>query len=193
MKLAWIIAAAAVTAPCAWAAPQAPTAVRTQALPRARPAAEGAALTCAVSSPKGRPLTFTPRIGLTARPVSARGNLQLTGCLSGDGSAPYLRSGWVTLKSVGQASCTSARHVHGTLRITWFGVDGRPVGTSEVRTRADRLATQSPADSFLAGTVVSGPLARERVGGGITPAMGILGCATGGLSRLPAAGRLTFG
>ncbi|MEV4391307.1 hypothetical protein [Nonomuraea sp. NPDC049607] len=181
MKLAWIIAAAAAATPYAsaasplWAAP------------------DQHALTCAVSSPDGRPLTFSPRVGLTARPVSVRGNLQLTGCLSGDGTAPYLRSGWVTLKSVGQASCASARHVHGAVRITWFGLDGRPVGTSQVRARADRLATQSPADSFLTGTVASGPLSGEHVRGSITPAMGILACATGGLSTLPAAGRLTFG
>ncbi|MEU8319855.1 hypothetical protein AB0C33_15960 [Nonomuraea sp. NPDC048881] len=209
MKPTWIIAAAVAATPPAFMAPSAFTsspafttlrvtragaAVRPEAATHPRAAsADRSALSCAVSSPAGRPLTFSPRIGLTAKPVSARGNLQLTGCLSADGSAPYLRSGWVTLKSVGRASCASARQVHGTARITWFGLDGRPVGTSEVRTRADRLATQSPADSFLTGTVVSGPLDRERVRGTITPAMGLLACATGGLGTLSAAGRLTFG
>lgn len=177
MKPAWIIALVAVAAPQAWAA--AP--------------ARDSALSCVAATPTGRPLTFTPEIGLTPRRLSARGNLLLTACASPDGSAAYLRSGWVTLKGTGRASCTSAQHVRGTARITWFGADGRPVGTSEVRTRAERLATQNPADSLLSGTVTSGPLARERVRGSITPAMAILACATRGMKDLSAAGRVTFG
>ncbi|MFG1706419.1 hypothetical protein ACFLIM_24795 [Nonomuraea sp. M3C6] len=173
MHLAWIIAIATVTAP------QSP----------ARPSA----LACEVATPSGRPLTFTPRVGLTPQRVTAHGNLQLTGCVSPDGSATYLRSGWVTVKATAQASCTSARHVRGNAVITWFGATGRPVGTSELRIRANQLATQSPADSLLTGTVTAGPLSDERVRGGITPATALLGCATQGMSALPGDGRITFG
>jgi hypothetical protein len=176
VNLAWIIAFLAAAAPHG-----------------AATTPQEIALTCVVATPEGRPLTFTPRIGLTPKRISARGNLQLTGCVSPDGSAGYLHSGWLTLKGTAQASCASARHVRGTARITWFGADGRPVGTSEVRARADHLATQRPADSLLSGTVSSGPLVREHVRGGITPAIGILGCATQGMSTLPGTGHLTFG
>ncbi|NUR84507.1 MAG: hypothetical protein HOY71_10520 [Nonomuraea sp.] len=182
MKLAWMIAAMAAAAPQVWAA-----------VPPGPHTVPGSALSCVAVSPTGRPLTFTPGIGLTPRRLSARGNLLLTGCASADGTGAFLRSGWVTLKGTAQASCTSAQRVRGTARVTWFGADGRPVGTSEVRTKADRLATRSPADSLLSGTVVSGPLARERVSGSITPAMALLGCATRGMKSLAAAGRVTFG
>jgi hypothetical protein len=169
VNLAWIIALMAA------AAPHGPAA-----------AAPNSALTCAVTTPEGKPLIFEPGVGLTPKRVSARGNLQLTGCTSPDGSAPYLRSGWLTLKG-------SARNVRGTARITWFGVDGRPVGTSEVQAKADRLATQSPADTLLSGSVTSGPLVGERVRGGISPAIGLLSCATTGIDKLPGAGHITFG
>lgn len=192
MKLAWIIVAVmAAATPQAWAAPR--TTVPSVVLADDAGAAPDSALSCVAAAPQGRPLTFAPAIGLTPRRLSARGNLLLTGCASPDGSAAYLRSGWVTLKGTAQASCASAQRVRGTARITWFGHDGRPVGTSEVRTRADRLATQSPADSLLSGTVISGPLYRERVRGSITPPMAILGCATAGMKDLAAAGRVTFG
>jgi hypothetical protein len=175
MYLGWIIAAVAAAGPP----------VHAEAPP--------AALTCAVATPSGRPLTFTPRIGLTPRSVTARGNLQLTGCTSPDGSATSLRSGWVSVKATTQVSCTSARHVRGSAVITWFGADGRPLGTSRLRIRADSLATHHPADALLTGSVTAGPLAGERVRGGISPTTAILGCATRGMGTLPGQGRIAFG
>ncbi|MER6000937.1 hypothetical protein ABT120_20385 [Nonomuraea angiospora] len=151
------------------------------------------ALTCAVATPSERPLAFTPQVGLTPRRVAARGNLQLTDCTSPDGSAPSLRSGWVAVKATAQASCTSARDVRGGAVITWFGGDGRPVGTSRLRIKADRLATQHPADALLAGTIAAGALKGERVRGGLSPAAAILGCAARGMSTLPGSGKITFG
>ncbi|WP_157549102.1 hypothetical protein [Nonomuraea candida] len=163
------------------------------ALP-ARPAPAGkSALTCAAATPSGRPLTFTPRIGLTPRRVGARGHLELTGCTSPDGTAAFLRSGWASVKATAQASCTSARQVRGSAVITWFGVTGRPVGTSKLRVRADRLVAGEPADTLLNGTVAAGWLAGERVVGGITPPATLLGCATRGLATLPGRGHITFG
>ncbi|MFC4122680.1 hypothetical protein [Nonomuraea zeae] len=175
MLVAWIIAAAATAVPPVHAAPP------------------PAALTCAVATPSGRPLAFAPRVGLTPRDVAVRGNLQLTGCASPDGSAPQLRSGWVSVQATAQVSCASARQVRGTAVITWFGAAGRPLGTSKLRIRADRLATQHPADALLTGRVAAGPLTNERVRGGISPATAILGCATRGMSTLPGSGRITFG
>ncbi|GAA3551602.1 hypothetical protein GCM10022419_034880 [Nonomuraea rosea] len=175
MYMAWIVAAVVAAGPPVHAAP----------LP--------AALTCAVATPSGRPLTFAPEVALMPRNVTVRGNLQLTGCASPDGSATPLRSGWVSVKATAQVSCASARQVRGSAVITWFGADGRPLGTSKLRIRADRLATQRPADALLTGHVTAGPLTNERVRGGISPATALLGCATRGMSTLPGSGRITFG
>ncbi|TMR94823.1 hypothetical protein [Nonomuraea basaltis] len=177
MNLAWITAVATALGPPG------------PAMAMAGPAV----LTCSVATPWSRPLTFTPGVGLTPRQVSVSGYLRLTGCMSPDGSAAGLRSGWVAMKATAHASCTSARRVRGSAVITWFGADGRPIGTSKLRSRGDRLATQSPADTLLSGTVATGPLDGERVRGGITPATGLLTCATQGMRHLPGAGRITFG
>ncbi|GAA4912139.1 hypothetical protein GCM10023334_011480 [Nonomuraea thailandensis] len=136
---------------------------------------------------------FEPEVGLTPRHVQARGHLELTGCTSPDGTATYLRSGWGSVRATAQASCTSARQVRGSAVITWFGVNGRPVGTSRLRVRADRLVAQRPADTLLTGTVAAGRLAKERVSGGISPATALLGCATRGMATLPGSGRIVFG
>ncbi|MFI6636240.1 hypothetical protein ACIBI7_45785 [Nonomuraea fuscirosea] len=154
--------------------------------------APAAALTCAVSTPAGRPVTFAPKVGLTPRRVTARADLELTGCSSPDGSAAYLRSGWAVVKAEARASCTSARQVRGRAVVTWFGADGRPVGTSRLRVRADRLVAQRPADTLLTGDVAAGLLVGERVQGGISPATALLDCATRGMAALPGNGRITF-
>ncbi|UBU11681.1 hypothetical protein [Nonomuraea gerenzanensis] len=156
-------------------------------------AAEKGALSCAVATPAARPLVFEPKLGLTPRRVAARGHLELTGCTSPDGTAALLRSGWGSVKATAQASCTSARQVRGSAVITWFGANGRPVGTSRLRVRADRLVARRPADTLLTGTVAAGWLAGKPVKGGITPAMGLLGCATQGMATLPGSGRIVFG
>lgn len=207
MNVVWIIAVAAV------AGPLSPASAQTTALSPAQAAALGpaqgsalgpaqaaalgpartAALTCAVTTPSSRPLTFAPNVGLTPRSVAARGNLQLTGCTSPDGSAAFLRSGWASVKATAQASCTSARHVRGSAVITWFGVTGRPVGTSKLRIRADRLVAHHPADTLLTGSVAAGWLVGERVSGGITPTSAILGCATRGMGTLVGDGHIAFG
>ncbi|SDM68721.1 hypothetical protein [Nonomuraea jiangxiensis] len=175
MHMAWIIVVAAAAAPQT-PAPHAP-----------------AALACHAATPAGDPLTFSPSVGLTPRRVTARGHLELTGCVSPDGTATALSSGWVAVKATALASCTSTRQVRGSAVITWFGLDGRPVGTSKLRVRADGLAVQRPADSLLTGSVTAGPLAGERVSGGVTPATPLLVCATQGMTGLPGSGRVTFG
>ncbi|MBF8185933.1 hypothetical protein ITP53_09275 [Nonomuraea sp. K274] len=172
MYVAWIVAAVVATAPLAPAP------------------ARHSSLTCAVTTPAGRPLTFTPRIGLTVRHVTARGNLQLTGCT---GAATQLSSGWVSVRATAQASCTSARHVRGRAMITWFGATGRPLGTSRLRIRADRLIAQHPADTLLTGTIARGALSGVPVRGSITPPTALLGCATQGMGTLPGDGHITFG
>ncbi|WP_327589435.1 hypothetical protein OHA25_22365 [Nonomuraea sp. NBC_00507] len=192
MKMTWIIAVAAAAGPL--------TADVAHALsppvaggPRSPAATSPAALICAVATPPGRPLVFDPWVGLAPRRAAVRGHLQLTGCTSPDGSATGLRSGWVALKADGVLSCTSARRVRGRAVITWFGGDGRPVGTSSLRGRGDSLATQRPADTLLTGAVTSGPLGGARTRGGIAPDTGLLGCAAQGLERLNGAGHMTFG
>ncbi|MGR6915275.1 hypothetical protein ACU635_13605 [[Actinomadura] parvosata] len=156
-------------------------------------AAQAVALSCAAATPAGRPLVFEPKVGLTPRRVEARGHLELTGCTSPDGSATALRSGWASVKATAQASCTSARQVRGSAVITWFGTNGRPVGTSRLRVRADRLVAERPADTLLTGSVTAGRMAGERVKGGISPATALLDCATQGMAALPGSGRITFG
>jgi hypothetical protein len=156
-------------------------------------AAAPVALSCAVATPAAQPLVFEPKVGLTPRRVQARGHLELTGCTSPDGTATYLRSGWASVRATAQVSCTSARQVRGSAVITWFGENGRPVGTSRLRVRADRLVAQRPADTLLTGTVTAGWLAKEPVRGGISPATAILGCATRGMATLPGSGRIVFG
>ncbi|MET8865018.1 hypothetical protein ABZW11_18935 [Nonomuraea sp. NPDC004580] len=154
--------------------------------------ARSGALTCAVSTPSGRPLTFVPRVGLTTRRISARGYLEFTGCTSPDGSATFLRSGWVNVKATAQASCATAHRVRGTARITWFGATGRPAGTSKLGIKADRLVARHPADTLLTGTVRTGWLAGRRARGGIAPPTAILGCAASGLHAYPGHGTITF-
>ncbi|MER7361141.1 hypothetical protein [Nonomuraea wenchangensis] len=156
-------------------------------------AAPPAALTCAVATPPGRSLSFAPTVGLTPRRVTVRGNLQLTGCVSPDGSASALRSGWVSLRVTADTSCTSAARVRGRASVIWFGWDGRPVGTSTISGGAGSLATHRPADSLLTGTVTYGPLKGRRASGGLTPDAGLVSCATEGLSRLTGTGTMTFG
>ncbi|MGI5287638.1 hypothetical protein ACQEVF_30465 [Nonomuraea polychroma] len=192
MNLAWIIAVAAAAGPLSADAAHSLSPPWAGG-PRSPGAASSAALVCAVATPPGRPLAFDPWVGLTPRRVAVRGHLQLTGCTSPDGSAPGLRSGWVALRATAELSCTSAHRVRGRAVITWFGWDGRPVGTSTLRSQGDHLATQRPADTLLAGAVTSGPLKGEQTRGDITPGTGLLSCATKGMQRLPGAGYLTFG
>ncbi|MEO3873940.1 hypothetical protein ABGB18_34445 [Nonomuraea sp. B12E4] len=173
MHMAWIIAVTAA------AVPQSP--------------AEPATLTCHVATPAGSPLAFSPSVGLTPRRVTASGHLEFTGCVSPDGTAAALSSGWVAVKATLQTSCTSTRRVRGSAVITWFGLDSRPVGTSKLRVGADRPAIQRPADTLLIGSVTAGPLTGERARGGVTPATALLGCATQGMAGLAGSGRVTFG
>ncbi|MEV0387833.1 hypothetical protein [Nonomuraea sp. NPDC050643] len=207
MNVAWIVAVVAGAGSLAAAPAQATSPIRTP--PRPSPASfqvpgrpfaqpspaapQATALACAVSTPSGRPLVFSPRVGLTPRRVTARGHLELTGCTSPDGSATFLRSGWASVRADAQASCASARQVRGRAVITWFGVTGRPLGTSTLRIRADRLVAQQPADTLLTGDVSAGRLLGKHVRGGITPPAAILGCATQGMAALPGHGRITFG
>ncbi|TMR17074.1 hypothetical protein ETD86_23765 [Nonomuraea turkmeniaca] len=188
MNMAWIIAVATAAGPLS---ADAGSSLSPPGVGGAR--SPSAALTCAVTTPPGRPLVFRPWVGLAPRRAAVRGHLQLTDCTSPDGSAPGLRSGWVALRATAVLSCTSARRVHGRAVITWFGGDGRPVGTSTLRSRGDHLATQRPADALLTGAVTAGPLRGEQTHGGITPGTGLLSCATQGLERLPGAGHMTFG
>ncbi|MGW0805638.1 hypothetical protein [Nonomuraea sp. NPDC002799] len=152
-----------------------------------------AALTCAADTPPGRPLSFFPRVALAPGRVTARGYLRLTHCVSPDGSATALRSGWLSLKAVSTTSCTSVRDVRGRAVVTWFGADGRPIGTSKLRVKADHFATHRPADTLLTGAVATGPLADQPFHGDITPSGTLLGCLTRGMSTLDGAGRMTFG
>ncbi|MEV0615239.1 hypothetical protein AB0I81_18090 [Nonomuraea sp. NPDC050404] len=175
MNVAWVMAVATVWGPLG---PVQPHTV---------------ALSCSVATPAGRPLVFTPKVGLAPRRVEARGHLELTGCASPGGTAGLLRSGWVSVKASAQTSCASARQVRGHAVITWFDAAGRPVGTSKMRVKADRLVAQQPADTLLTGTVTAGWLKGRRVEGGITPPGAILGCATRGMATLPGSGRMTFG
>ncbi|GAB2934211.1 hypothetical protein ACFMQL_06215 [Nonomuraea fastidiosa] len=196
MNGAWIITLTAATGllvpphPLAADGPQRAVPERLAAAPK-RSGKD--ALTCAVSTPSERPLTFTPRVGLTTRRISARGYLEFTGCTSPDRSARFLRSGWVNVKATAQASCATARRVRGTAVITWFGATGRPAGTSKLGIKADRLVARHPADTLLTGTVRTGWLAGKRVSGGIAPPTAILGCAASGLHAYPGHGTITFG
>ncbi|MFB4291409.1 hypothetical protein ACBI99_27430 [Nonomuraea sp. ATR24] len=146
-----------------------------------------AVLACAVGTPPGSPIVFTPPVGLVPGRVAARGALWLSGCR---GKPGRLRSGWASLRAEGEASCAAVRGMRGHATITWYDATGRPVGSSRLRIRNDELGA---AGALLTGRVTGGPLDGRRARGGIAPEGGVLGCAVGGLGAMPGTGRIEFG
>ncbi|GAA3148129.1 hypothetical protein GCM10010466_43890 [Planomonospora alba] len=191
--LAAVLAAAAPVTPAAAARPAAPSAVPS-AVPPTVPAAPSAVpvrLACTVATEQGRPVTFTPAVGLLPADVTAKGTLRLSSCTSPDGSQPRLRSGRLTVRGTGRASCTGVTGLRSRGTITWYDSQGRAAGTSRLRTESSELSGTNPADALLVGKVVSGPLKGRRVEGRATPTTGLTSCTVSGVSAVEGSGRLT--
>jgi hypothetical protein len=152
----------------------------------AAPQARAVTLSCAVGTPPGSPVTFTPPVTLVPARVTARGALWLSGCR---GRPSRLRSGWVRLRATGQVSCAAARDVRGSAAITWYDASGRPVGSSRLRVGGGDLG---PGGALLTGRVTGGPLDGRRSRGGVTAEAGVLGCAMTGIADMPGTGRISF-
>ncbi|WP_049571385.1 hypothetical protein [Nonomuraea sp. SBT364] len=183
MKVTPIAGAAALLAVLSTA----PAGATIESTAAAAAAPRAGVLTCAVGTPPGSPIVFTPPVGLVPGKVAARGALWLSGCR---GTPARLRSGWASLRAAGQASCAAVRGMRGRATVTWYDATGRPVGSSRLRIGNDELGT---AGALLTGTVTGGLLDGRRSRGGIAPEGGVLGCAMGGLGAMPGTGRIEFG
>jgi hypothetical protein len=180
--LAALATALAATAPFAPAA----TARTTAQAP-----APAAKLVCAAATEPGRPVTFTPAVGLLPAPVDTKGTLRLSSCTSPDGSQSRLRSGRLTMKGSGRASCTGVSGLRSQGTITWYDSRGRTAGTSKIRSASRELSGTNPADALLAGKVVSGPMKGRHVTGSATPTTDLTSCTVSGVSAVEGSGRLT--
>ncbi|MFC4056876.1 hypothetical protein ACFOWE_01125 [Planomonospora corallina] len=174
------------------AVPAASAAARTAAPASAAPApAAPAKLVCNVATEPGRPVTFTPAIGLLPANVTAKGTLRLSSCTSPDGSHPRIRSGRLAVRGTGQASCTGVSGLRSRAAITWYDTQGRAAGTSRIRSESRELSGTNPADALLVGRVSSGPLKGRRVEGRATPTTSLTSCTVSGISAIEGSGRLT--
>ncbi|MEO3796782.1 hypothetical protein ABGB14_41850 [Nonomuraea sp. B10E15] len=149
-------------------------------------------LTCQVSTTAERPITFAPPVRFLPDTVTAQARLALTGCTASSPSAAGMRSGVMTVRSTGRASCAGAQDIHGKGTITWYGADGRRAGVSTLRPSMEKLTGHNPGDMLLSGRVSKGALAGSKVAGTATPTSNISICATKGLSTVHGKGRITF-
>ncbi|MBG0824134.1 hypothetical protein HS048_25840 [Planomonospora sp. ID91781] len=187
-----LAAALAATAPFAPAATARTAQVSAApALTDARISAAPAKLVCTAATEPGRPVTFTPAVGLLPAPVETKGTLRLSSCTSPDGSQSRLKSGRLAMKGSGRASCTGVSGLRSQGTITWYDSRGRAAGTSKIRSGSRELSGTNPADALLVGKVVSGPMKGRRVAGSATPTTDLTSCTVSGVSAVEGSGRLT--
>ncbi|MEO3805440.1 hypothetical protein [Nonomuraea sp. B1E8] len=149
-------------------------------------------LTCQVSTTTERPITFDPPVRFLPNTVTAQARLALTGCTASAPSAAGMRSGVMTARSTGHASCAGAQDIHGKGTITWYGADGRRAGVSTLRPSMGKVTGHNPGDMLLSGRVSKGALAESKVAGTATPTSNVSICATKGLSTVHGKGTITF-
>ncbi|TDE48013.1 hypothetical protein E1295_21825 [Nonomuraea mesophila] len=149
-------------------------------------------LTCQVATTAERPITFNPPVKFLPHAVTAQAGLALTGCTASSPSATGIRSGVMTVRSTGRASCAGVQDIHGKGTITWYGADGRRIGTSTLRPSVQKLTGYNPGDMLLSGRVSKGRLAGSKVTGTATPTSNVSTCATKGLTTIHGKGTITF-
>ncbi|MFC4913013.1 hypothetical protein [Actinomadura gamaensis] len=185
------LAAAALAAPTVPAT--AATATRTS--PLSRPVASAvtsAALVCDAATPPGRPVTFSPPVGLIPHRTTVVGVADFTNCFSPNGSRRAVNHGRLTARGTARASCTTARVEDGRGAITWYDAKGRRLGTTTVRPARDQIVGSNPGDAMLSGIATSGLLAGSRVRGTATPTSDVGPCAIIGLAAVHGRGKVTF-
>ncbi|MFI9202281.1 hypothetical protein [Streptomyces sp. NPDC053048] len=153
------------------------------------------ALTCALQTAPGRPITFRPSVTGRLRQVSATGTVLLDRCTSPDGSQRGVRSGRLVLHGAGMANCLTADRLEGSGTITWYhGWDRRGYKAGTTRfTPAGRGSGYTPADAFLSGNAVAGRMAHRHVHGRAVPTADVTGCAARGLRAVAGRGNISFG
>ncbi|MCF3103235.1 hypothetical protein IPZ58_16850 [Streptomyces roseoverticillatus] len=164
-------------------------------LPRTRPPEQhggAAALTCAVSTLRDRPVTFTPPLSQIPRTVTVSGAMAFTDCAAHDRSVARVHSGLFTFHGSAQAICTGAQAVAGQGLVTWYDAGGHTIGSSILKPSLHHITSYNPGDALLAGTVARGKLAGARVSGSATPTSDVSGCVLGGLRTLHGRGTVAF-
>ncbi|MFF7097353.1 hypothetical protein ACFY9A_33910 [Streptomyces rubradiris] len=180
-RLARALMAAVVTAltvglagPAATAAPDTASSARTTAT-----------LRCSMRT--ASPVTFSPAVSAGPRTVTARGTVNLNTCTSPNGRRKNIRSGALTVRGSGRATCTRVTGVRGSATITWYsgpGRTGRVVGRSTVTPAAAGVGGYTPLDSFLSGRITSGPMAGQHITGRAAPTTNVSSCHGRGLSSV---------
>ncbi|WP_434600073.1 hypothetical protein [Streptomyces sp. A5-4] len=161
------------------------------ASPAAAPsrAAAAAQLTCAARTVTGNPVRFSPAVSARARSVRAEGTVALERCSSPNGSQRAVRSGRLTFRGTGTATCTSVRQVRGSATVTWYDRRGRKVGTSTLAPRANPGA---PLNAMVSGSVTRGKMAGGQMRGRLQPTSDVRSCGTRGLSSAHGRGTLSI-
>lgn len=162
------------------------------ASPAAAPARAAAAaqLTCAARTVPGSPVRFSPAVSARARSVRAEGTVALERCSSPSGSQRAIRSGRLTFRGTGTATCTNVRQVRGSATVTWYDGRGRKVGTSTLAPRANPGA---PLNALVSASITRGKMAGRQVRGRLQPTSDVRRCGTRGLSSAHGRGTLTVG
>ncbi|CAL9325728.1 hypothetical protein [Streptomyces sp. SudanB182_2057] len=154
----------------------------------------GAATTLRCSMRTAAPVTFTPAVSAGPHTVTARGTVNLNECTSPNGRRKNIRSGTLTVRGSGRATCARVTGVRGSAIVTWYsgpGRTGRIVGRSAVSPAAAGVGGYTPLDSFLSGRITSGPMAGQRMTGRAVPTTSVSSCHGRGLRSVGLRGTAT--
>ncbi|MCP2337420.1 hypothetical protein [Actinomadura rupiterrae] len=154
--------------------------------------ASAAALVCDAATPPGRPVTFTPAVGLLPHRTTVTGIADLTNCSSPNGSRRAVHHGRLTARGTAFASCTAARVESGHGTIAWYDAKGRRLGTTTLRPVGSQVVSSNPGDAMLTGVATSGLLSGSRVQGAATPTSDTGSCAITGMRAVHGKGKVTF-
>ncbi|MEU6719343.1 hypothetical protein ABZ897_48445 [Nonomuraea sp. NPDC046802] len=147
-------------------------------------------LSCAVTIPQSRPLTFQPPVTLRPRAITARGTLVLSSCSSALRTLARVRGGVARVYGRATASCNGVRDLRVRTTVTWYDSRRQTVGTSTVALAADTVARFNPGDALMGGRVTSGLLAGARVYGSTTPTGPTVSCALHGVRSIHGTGKV---
>ncbi|MEU6482197.1 hypothetical protein ABZ858_36045 [Streptomyces sp. NPDC047017] len=164
------------------------------ASPDTAPSARAAAATLRCSLRTASPVTFSPAVSAGPRTVTARGTVELNGCTSPDGRWKNIRSGRLTVRGSGRATCSRVAGVRGSATVTWYsraGRTGRVVGRSAVSPTAAGVGGYTPLDSFLSGRITSGPMTGRHITGRTAPTTSVNSCYGRGLRGVGLRGTAT--
>ncbi|MEV0374842.1 hypothetical protein AB0I10_34545 [Streptomyces sp. NPDC050636] len=156
----------------------------------------GHLLKCALRTAPNDPVAFSPAVSGTPRRISARGTVHLDNCASSNGRWSRIASGRLVLRGSGLANCSQVKGVKGSGTITWYSGTNRTggvVGRSTVVPAGHGHRGYTPVDSFLSGSIASGPMAGRSVMGNAVPTNNVWSCFTGGLGHITGRGKLTVG